>query len=168
MHRLEQMRECLIACVQNQISGHLDRVDTKELGEAIDMIKDLDEAIYYRTITEAMKEDSEEKEKQHWGSHEPKYYEPMYNNNGKTGKAYYSDMRMGDHPRDMREGQSPMYRKMYMEAKEQHHDSAQQMKELENYMHELTNDVMELLNDATTEEKQLLRQKLTALAAKIK
>ena len=64
MHRLEQMRECLIACVQNQISGHLDQVDAKELGEAIDMIKDLDEAIYYRTITEAMKEDSEEKEKQ--------------------------------------------------------------------------------------------------------
>ena len=37
--RLEQMKECLVSCVQNQISGHLDQVDTKELGEAIDMIK---------------------------------------------------------------------------------------------------------------------------------
>jgi hypothetical protein len=33
---------------------HLDSVDAKELGEAIDMIKDLSEAIYYCTITEAM------------------------------------------------------------------------------------------------------------------
>jgi hypothetical protein len=32
----------------------LSEVDTKELGEAIDMIKDLEEAIYYCTVTEAM------------------------------------------------------------------------------------------------------------------
>ena len=60
MKRLEQMKECLIACVQNQINGHLDQVDTKELGEAIDMIKDLEEAIYYCTITKALKENEEE------------------------------------------------------------------------------------------------------------
>ena len=30
---------------------HLEQADTKELGEAIDMIKDLEEAIYYKTIT---------------------------------------------------------------------------------------------------------------------
>ena len=56
--RLEQMKECLVSCVQNQISGHLDQVDTKELGEAIDMIKDLEEAIYYCTITKAMNGDA--------------------------------------------------------------------------------------------------------------
>jgi hypothetical protein len=39
---------------------HLDTVDTKELGEAIDMIKDLSEAIYYCTITEAMEKKDEE------------------------------------------------------------------------------------------------------------
>jgi hypothetical protein len=33
----------------------LGEVDTKELGEAIDMIKDLEEAIYYCTVTEAMR-----------------------------------------------------------------------------------------------------------------
>ena len=33
---------------------NLESVDTKELGEAIDMIKDLSEAIYYCIITEAM------------------------------------------------------------------------------------------------------------------
>ena len=74
MKRLEQMKECLIGCVQNQINGHLDQVDAKELGEAIDMIKDLEEAIYYATITKAMKEeDEEEKKSQH---HQPMYYSP--------------------------------------------------------------------------------------------
>ena len=39
--------------------GHLEQVDAKELGEVIDMVKDIEEAIYYCTITKAM----EEKEK---------------------------------------------------------------------------------------------------------
>ena len=34
--------------------GDLTSVDAKELGEAVDMIKDLSEAIYYCTITESM------------------------------------------------------------------------------------------------------------------
>ena len=62
MERLKHMKECLVGCVQGQHS-HLDTVDTKELGEAVDMIKDLSEAIYYCTITEAM--DKKENEPQH-------------------------------------------------------------------------------------------------------
>jgi hypothetical protein len=56
-----------MACVESQII-HLDEVDTKELGEAIDMIKDLEEAIYYCTVTKAMKEydDDDEEEKHHY------------------------------------------------------------------------------------------------------
>ena len=64
--RLKHIKDSLMCCVEGQMH-HLDSVDTKELGEAIDMIKDLEEAIYYCTITEAMKE----KEK------EPKYYPMM-------------------------------------------------------------------------------------------
>ena len=47
------MKKCLMASVQSQMND-LKNVDTKELGEAIDMIKDLSEAIYYCTVTEAM------------------------------------------------------------------------------------------------------------------
>ena len=58
------MKEALMNCVEGQIVGHLDQVDAKELGEAVDMIKDLSEAIYYCTITEAMeKGEKEEKER---------------------------------------------------------------------------------------------------------
>ena len=79
MKRLEQMKESLISCVQSQISGNLQQVDAKELGEAIDMIKDLEEAIYYCTITKAMN-DEESWEKK--GHQSPMYYQDM-------GREYY-------------------------------------------------------------------------------
>ena len=55
MKQLETMKEQLMACAQGQM-GNLQNVDAKELGEVIDMIKDLEEAIYYCTITKAMNE----------------------------------------------------------------------------------------------------------------
>lgn len=66
MEQLKQMKSMLTSCVQNEITN-LKESDYQELGAAVDMIKDLSEAIYYCTITEAM----EKKE------HEEKYY-PMY------------------------------------------------------------------------------------------
>jgi hypothetical protein len=51
--RLKHMKEILLCAVETQLC-ELGEVDTKELGEAIDMIKDLEEAIYYCTVTEAM------------------------------------------------------------------------------------------------------------------
>lgn len=62
MHkRLEHMKETLMCAVEMQLCD-LGEVDTKELGEAIDMIKDLEEAIYYCTVTEAMKKPGAEME----------------------------------------------------------------------------------------------------------
>ena len=167
MKRLEQMKECLIGCVQNQINGHLDQVDAKELGEAIDMIKDLEEAIYYATITKAMKEeDEEEKKSQH---HQPMYYSPYKEHMQNGNTRNYSRVPIGEeYARDYREGSSPMYRRMYMESKEMGQDNAKNMQDLENYMHELSNDIMEMIGQASAEEKQMLRQKITALATKIK
>lgn len=60
MERIKQMKEALISQVQGQM-GDLKCVDTHELGEAIDMIKDLEETLYYCSIVKAM-EDKEEAE----------------------------------------------------------------------------------------------------------
>lgn len=49
------MKEQLMSEIQGQMHN-LENVDTKELGEAIDMLKDLEEAVYYCTITKAMEE----------------------------------------------------------------------------------------------------------------
>ena len=59
MEQLEMIKETLINQVQGQM-GNLEHVHTKELGEVIDMIKDLSEASYYCSIVEAMEEKSQE------------------------------------------------------------------------------------------------------------
>lgn len=94
MERLKHMKECLVGCVQGQLS-HLDTVDTKELGEAVDMIKDLSEAIYYCTITEAM--DKKENEPQHQVRYYRDDYYLPYDHSGyrdmdrMKGRMYYGD-----------------------------------------------------------------------------
>lgn len=153
--RLKNMQECLMNCVQGQL-GDLSSVDAKELGEAVDMIKDFSEAIYYSEIAEAM----EEKDKYRDMEYE---YGRMYYD----GDRRYRRLPEEREPRDYREGRSPMTRKMYMEHKELHQDKAIQMQDLEKYMQELTHDLMEMIDDSTPEEKQVLRTKLTALASKI-
>ena len=54
------MKHNLTSFIQGQM-GSLEKVNAKELGEAVDMIKDLSEAIYYCTITEAMEKSAEDK-----------------------------------------------------------------------------------------------------------
>ena len=98
MERLKQMKDSLVSIVQSQMSGHLDQVDTEELGDAIDMIKDLEEAIYYCTITKAMTE-KEDKEKEHhhyytervYPDYMPKYYPYYRDMDRSTGRMYYDD-----------------------------------------------------------------------------
>ena len=46
----------LIELVEFEVDEHLETIDTCELGEVVDMIKDLSETIYYKTVTEAMEE----------------------------------------------------------------------------------------------------------------
>ena len=236
MEQLKHMKETLTSCVGAQIAGHMDTVEASELGAAIDMIKDLSEAIYYCTITEAMEEKEEEGEKK--GQHgmmyynermtpiknyPMEYYDPryreryvpgsMYAQNGNGGsrggsnggnnargggsRGYHDGMiPMDYYPmyddgtmynsnysmyesgnrnyppmemliRDPREGKSGQRRKMYMDGKGLK-DKSYQMKELESYMQELSQDVTEMIQDASPEEKQLLQQKISMLATKIK
>jgi ribosome-binding factor A len=56
---MKTMKTQLMSCIQGQM-GDLKHADAKELGEAVDMVKDLSEAIYYCTITEAMEKGSEQ------------------------------------------------------------------------------------------------------------
>lgn len=174
MKRLHHMKESLMAEVQAQMN-HLECVNTKELGEAIDMIKDLSEAIYYCTITEAMEEGSKWDKKEGVEYEEPYYYTPIPQEGMDNGhpRMYYGgkNRKMGyEHPvelRDHKEGQSPKSRKMYMESKELRHDKTVQIQELEQYMKELSSDIVEMIQGASPEEKQLLKSKLTTLISKI-
>lgn len=185
MHKLKEMKDCLVSCVQAQLSD-IGNVDTHELGEAIDMIKDLEQAMYYCSIVKAMEKQEEEEE----------FYDKLSKHRDMDkdmGKMYYTERRMprdirtrpmnyayGDYRdepyhekevsmnlHDSREGRSPMSRRNYMEAKELHKDKPTKIRELEKYMQELTEDIVEMIQDASPEERQMLEKKMTHLTSKV-
>jgi hypothetical protein len=144
------------------------------------MVKDIEEAIYYCTITKAM----EEKEKSGGERVHHHYYNRdmdkeegrmYYDNNmggfsgntsSNSGSRHYTEL---EYPmmRDSREGRSPMSRRTYMESKEMHQPKTTQMKELEKYLQELSSDIVEMIQDASPEEKSFMEKKISALATKI-
>ncbi len=188
MHkRLEHMKETLMCCVEAQLMN-LTEVDTQELGDVVDMIKDIEEAIYYCTVTEAMKGNGSEFEvEMKKGDHHREddsrrmyySYPMMYADDGRRRRSdgtFYADSShmdgrnysdSGTMYRDEREGRSYNSRRMYMEAKDMRRDKATQLRELEKYMQELSQDITEMIADASPEEKQYLEKKITALASKI-
>lgn len=189
MHRLKEMKDCLVSCVQAQLAD-INHVDTHELGEAIDMIKDLEQAMYYCSIVKEMEEKKEEEKKmeefyhmrdldRHMGK---MYYTPdwrLRDRDRETGKPYdyYEDKYREDdgkknpykmpYERDSREGRSPVSRRHYMESKELHKDKADKIRELEKYCQELSDDIVEMIEDASPEERQMLEKKMTHLTSKI-
>ena len=175
MERLKAIKEQLMSQVEGQM-GDLRCVDTHELGEVIDMIKDLAKTMYYCSVTEAMEDAKENEEKRSTYYYMEKYlpYYPYgHDRDGDyaKGRMYYEDT-MSEEPypmsfRDEREGRSGARRKMYMESKITHQDQTKKIQELENYMKELTNDIIEMIQDASPEEKAVLQKKMNTLATKI-
>lgn len=199
MYKLKHMKDKLITAIGEQIDGNLEAVNSGELGDAIDMVKDLSEAIYYCTVTEAMEGNDYSK-----GSHRPtahyygegstmyhtrpeEYYYPMRreehypimyssgntnSSNSGGGSRYYEEpSRMYYSPNysmmDYERDRSSASRRRYMDGK-MYKDKSSQMKELESYTQELATDITEMIRDASPEEKQLLQQKISMLASKIK
>lgn len=124
MERLKHVKDTLLCAVESQI-GDLAHVDAKELGEVVDMVKDMEEAMYYCSITKAMKE--KEEEEKHSKHNSPQYI-PMYMPQGypnyrdmdrEYGRMYYEnrgmERREGMRNRDMR---SRMNRDMEYEGSE--------------------------------------------------
>lgn len=147
MERLKAIKNQLIAQVQTQMSD-LKCVDTHELGEVIDMIKDIAQAMYYCEVYKAM--ESKDNPGDHGYSEE--YYEREY---------------PMEYLHDEREGRSPARRKSYIESKTAHSDTAKIMKDLENYLQDLTTDMMELMNWASDDEKTVIQKKINTLASKL-
>ena len=88
MESLKKMKECLIGVAEGQVYGNLEKVNAQELGEVMDMIKDLSEAVYYCTITESMEKQSHEEKSQSMyydPRYEERYYPTMYATNGNGG-----------------------------------------------------------------------------------
>lgn len=198
IEKLKSIQECLASAAEAQVYD-LENVDAQELGEVIDIIKDIEETIYYCTVTKAMKEGVEEyrepevmyyggyrREHPSWRekdmgdwSDERRYYDgkgsqhTSSNNSGHmnggaaNSNSYYTEKEYPHAFEDMREGRSYRSRRMYMESKESKQDKAIQMRELEKYMQELAQDITEMIEGASSEERQYLSKKISALATKL-
>lgn len=136
MHRLTDIQECLISMVECQMANP-DQVNTEELGEVIDMIKDISETKYYCT------KELETKQK----------YENM-----KPFEMTHSNTR---------DEKSSQYRKMYMDSKELHKPAEEQIHDLREYLKELSEDITEMVAKATKEEKVMLQNKLIELSKRV-
>jgi hypothetical protein len=100
MHkRLMAMKQTLASAIKTQLCN-IGEVDCEELGCAIDMLKDLEEALYFCTITEAMNNEGKEKgnvEIEYEGhkknghsqmSGSDQMYYPMYADKGNGSQMY--------------------------------------------------------------------------------
>lgn len=168
MKKLHALEEALACLLESQLTN-LEQVDAAEMGEVVDMIKDIEEARYYCSAVKAM-EDSTSSYFDFDGN--PRmYYKGDHYPERRPHETYDKDeYREKEFPyafQDGREGRSHRSRRMYMEAKETHQEKSVQMRELEKYMQELTQDVLEMVDDASVEEKTYLSKKIAALATKL-
>ena len=75
--RMHEMIEKLSEAAECEFSKGIENVDTCEMGKVADMMKDLSEAMYYRTLTKAMQESDTEEIME------------MFDKYGDDGKRYY-------------------------------------------------------------------------------
>jgi hypothetical protein len=97
----------------------LEEIDCCELGQAVDILKDLEETLYYHTVTEAMKGEGAYGD---W---------PEETSHNKKKDHHLTDDGL---IHDECHGKSCMNRKAYLEAKHANKDKATQLRELEKYM----------------------------------
>ena len=187
---MHDMIEKLTECAKAEIDKKgIEEIDAGEFSKVTDMIKDLAEAMYYRTVTVAMEEYGEDD----MGDEGRMYYrgQPRSRTSGRFMKRgdgrrgyedmmYYGDM---EHMRDMdRHDMHRMYyagdsrsetaRRGYMETKEMHRDNSPEAKQkkmrvLEKYVTELGGDITDMIADASPEERAMLKNKMQTLVSKL-
>ena len=156
MKRLKAIKDTLLCAIEDQMCGNLALVNTKELGEVVDMVKDISETMYYCSVVEAMGKSSTSKSK----ATTPNHY---------TDQMTITSIRYVEHQEwDERQGKSPLKRKEYLIAKEEHKEKDMLLHELDEYLHELSSDLTEIFDKAMPEEKVMLKTKITAMLEKMR
>ena len=92
IERIHKMQECLTEKAVNEFEKGIENVDTSEMGEVVDMIKDLAEAEYHSIISKAMKKADEEEEE-----HDKELLKALKAEYGEEGgRRYYDAYRYAD------------------------------------------------------------------------
>lgn len=118
IERMHKMIECLTEKALAELDKGIENVNTKEMGEVVDMIKDLNEAEYKAVIVKSMKESDEEQKE--YDKELLRALKDEYGEEG--GRRYYDHYRYADgrfapKGRGTRRGyEEPPYMHMYPEA----------------------------------------------------
>lgn len=95
IENMHKMVETLTECAKCEIDKGVNEVNTKEMGEVIDMIKDLNTAIYYAKISKAM-DDAEYGEDYDWKGAYDEHDRKGYRGQPRDSRGrYMSRRRMG-------------------------------------------------------------------------
>lgn len=89
IERMHKIQECLTEKAVNEFEKGIENVDTSEMGEVVDMIKDLAEAEYRSIISKAMKKADEEEEE--YNKELLRALKDEYGEEG--GRRYYDEYR---------------------------------------------------------------------------
>lgn len=183
--------EKLEVCVSEKMEQGLDKVNAKEMGEVVDMIKDSyeieklkAEKRYFDSVVNAMHESKEQDD----GWYEDMGYPTRRDNRGRFMSNGSRSMRRGYEPyahrpedmtRDMYSDYDFSNRGMsrygyshdeYMEKRKEYPmtdpESAKQRKQLLNdYMDDMYDMAKEMIQDMSAEEKQMFKNKLSQISA---
>ena len=178
METLKKICSHLEDCVLGELGKDKAQIDAKELGEVVDAIKDIKEAMYYASITDAMENAEYGKDYDENG----KYYTPMrrrtymydpsmehYRNmDAGMGKMYYTDVsNMGNSGttsnRAYQESRYERAKRGYEESKLLN-PGMDNMKAMEKMFDSFEEEIKEMESKMTPNEKSIARNKLTSLS----
>lgn len=178
---LKDIKKRLISMVQNEVFSNSEHVDAKELGEVIDMIKDISETIVNCDIAESMEKATDEEKEEYTSKYMPEYKKQRYYTYPKIYRDFPEDpeyMRDLDRTarnrmyftdpnqptQDSRNGRAYISRRYFMEAKEKGKDIEMEM---EKYIRDLSDDITEMIENMTPNDKTILKQKIAGLISTI-
>ena len=165
-----RIQDELISLVEEQmLHGGFNSVDTKEMSEIADMIKDLSEAMYYcekakeaKMCLEEMEYGNKEHDYRDMDRREGRMYYPIaYNRGGSSGGGWGSTS-------SGNMGGSSYVRGGGRGGRRGYEDGHGDMHELEKYVESLTDEMMDVLKDMSPEEKAKMQKKISELASKIR
>lgn len=140
---LQEMYDILEKTLHKQFKDGIEHCNKDELDCGIDMLHDLAETDYYKSVTDAM-----HKGKKDWNADKPEQITlDMYSDKGDKNVKWY-------HSRDD-----------YMMNKDKGINT--RVEHLGKYLDELAEDIMDMTKDMMIEEKNLVKQKLMSLTSKM-
>lgn len=129
--RMHEMLEKLTQCATEEFNQKGSHVDTCEMGKVVDMIKDLSESMYYRTLVKAMQESDNEEIMEKFDQYgDRRYYDHYRYADGRFAPKGHGTYRRGYEEPPYYHMTPEMYRDMdrtigkmyYTEPVEMHHD----------------------------------------------